>query len=170
VCDEVRDEEWPGGMGTTPKPPEPPGSAITPPGRRNDQVAPAGTPANPWDVASELSPAIKQCLMGTEVENPYNGVLNTYVQITSRASSKGLTQIVPQVMIKSLPKDLQFNERRGWVTQADMRRTELSVESCITRSAESLSFKPDSPLNRAGPSKVWLLFASADVYKAFLLP
>jgi hypothetical protein len=170
VCDQVKDEEWPGGVGTIPQVPEPPKNAITPQARRRDEVVPAGSPANPWDVAREFSPAIKKCLMDTDVENPYNGVLNTYVQLTALASASGLSQVVPSVKIKSQPKGLRFDGRSGWVTQADMRNTERKVESCIAQAAQSFSPGADSPLRRTSQSKIWLLFGSADIFKAFLLP
>lgn len=169
ACDEVKDEEWPGGMGTTPTAPQPPQNA-TPPRSGSRKNEPAGSPANPWDVARQFSPAIKKCLMGTDVKTPYNGVLNTYVQITARASSAGLSQLVPKVTIKSRPKQLRFDNRPGWVTQADMRNTERTVEACITRAAQSFRPNTDSPLARAGQSKIWLLFNSADVFKVFFLP
>lgn len=169
-CDHVKDEEWPGGIGAEAKPPVPPKNALDPPARQRDKVIPAGTPANPWDVGQGLAPSIKQCLMNTEVQTPYDGRLNAYVQITARASSTGVTQVVPTVKIKSTPKRLNLKERIGWVTLSDVQRTERAVEACITQATQAFRPSADSPLRNAGPSKIWLLYHSDHLSEAFLLP
>jgi hypothetical protein len=169
VCKWIKDDEWPGGMGVRPSAPEPPSGAVEPPGRSRDEGIKPGAPANPWDVASILSAPIKKCLMNTEVRQPYNGVLSAYVQVTAQASSAGLSRVGADVRVTSLPKDLQFEKRSGWVTQTDIRRTEQTVQACIEKAAEELRPSQGSALASAGSSRVWLLFSSADVYKALWL-
>lgn len=170
ICKHVKNEEWPGGMVARPDPPKPPDNVVTPrPASRNEK-SPPGTPANPWDIAKLISPAIKQCLMNTEIRQPQNGVLNAYVQITANGSSNGASNVVPKVLLRATPKDVTFRDQRGWVTLADLRKSERAIEGCVKSATEAVRPPDDSPLEHAGRSKVWLLFSSADVYQAFLLP
>ncbi len=170
TCKHVKDDEWPGGMEPRPDPPKPPANVITPKPRSRGEKTPPGTPANPWDIASLISPAIKGCLMNTDVRQPYNGVLNAYVEITASASSQGASNVVPNVVLRTTPRDVSFRDRKGWVTLSDLRKSKRAIEVCIKSATEAARPAADSPLEGTSRSKVWLLFSSADVYKAFLLP
>lgn len=163
-CENMTEADWPPEyLAIAQRPKEPLGFKEGTPPRGSKLV-------NPWDVARFVRPALRECLRGTQVELPYNGVLSTWNVIQGQVSGSRVTYGDTKVLISSSLSRLRRREGVGTPTPEDARKTEDEIASCVQANLSKLTLAQDSPILGQRATKFWVLFSSEDMVSAYYGP